>query len=77
MMTLQEIKDEILDEVRDSEYSESHYNDEVAKRYAIEVAKEALRLASVNAHTIDVKYSNDVEVDIQSILSETNIPKLK
>ena len=56
--------------------------DEVAKRYALEIAKEALKNASENAELGDTnccceyKCNHEV-VDKQSILSETNIPELK
>ncbi|HBW80753.1 MAG TPA: hypothetical protein DEF78_11780 [Sphingobacterium sp.] len=54
--------------------------DIVAKRFAIEVAKEALNNAADNAK-ITGDWDNEIHdvvhsVDKESILSETNIPKL-
>ncbi|WP_312364026.1 hypothetical protein [Sphingobacterium sp.] len=88
MKKLHEIKDEYAGEQgRDSwdeffEYCElthtplermQYHHDEVAKRFAIEVAKEALN----NAHESCLKGSNGgPEAALRSILKQTNIPKL-
>ena len=90
MKTLEEIKEEYAvlycqypsweDFINDipSHEVESHMN-EVAKIYSTEYAKEALRLASENADTIEVDngYGLIDVVDKQSILSESNLPKHK
>ena len=87
MKTLSEVKDEYAKElgwpswyyfllnadgtrqVLDSDY------DEVAKLYAKEVAREALRNAADNAELLEEDYEY-YDVDKQSILNESNIPKL-
>lgn len=95
MKTLEDIKDEYANECgRDSwedyfKWNElchmplSHMqvaHDEIAKRFALEVAKEALKNAADNAK-LDAEWSysvNDVvhSVDKQSIIDENNIPKI-
>ena len=83
--------EEYLDEIRGTFYFEQRlikFYKEIAKRYADECAKEALRLASENAEFIaehqfyeeTIKDSVDnvgnylVFVDKDSILSENNLP---
>lgn len=88
MKTLNEIKEEYAKENGCKSWRDlTQYDlrqqdvDEVAKRYAIEVAKEALKNASENAITEQEYKSNGVYdyyktiVSKQSILSENNIPK--
>lgn len=95
MKSLEEIKNEVselviswdwsrdsVDVISNSEYIQTIIT-EVAKRYAIEVAKEALKNASENVKMKlkedykDLHMNNDWnEIDKQSILSETNIPEI-
>lgn len=94
MKILEEIKDEYATEKGYSDWY-SLYKDhvfrigkfencmnEVAKRHAKEVAREALKNASENAKLIDksmnirCKTGHGFEVDKQSIFSEDNIPEL-
>lgn len=52
--------------------------DNVAKMYALEVAKESLKNASKNARTIRIGNSGsylDAGINMKSIISETNIPE--
>lgn len=49
----------------------SEYIDQVMKIYAME----CLKLASENAYTKDVRFTDDVEVDKESITNENNIIK--
>lgn len=80
MKTLAEIKEEVYEEY-DVQYECDMYESvisEIAKRYATEYAKEALRLASINADTKMQRY-NDLQdiivVDKETILSEYNLPE--
>lgn len=50
--------------------------EEISNNYAIEVAKQALINASENAELEEDGHSGNWCIDKQSILSETNIPKL-
>ncbi len=88
MKTLEEIKDEYSREIRFDDWHELIYSHEsyeiehhwiiVTKRYAIEVAKEALRNAAENSTVTAIQREGfcDYIADTESILSETNIPKL-
>lgn len=101
MKTLQEIKDEYAKDMACSNYAEllnkltwsgefeemEKFHDEVAKRFAIEVAKEALRNASENIDQKKLDYENPYDYsvgvtmvpnteNIESVLDENNIPSI-
>lgn len=97
MKTLKEIKEEVALEydwvdwicfLSDCpEYEKDFVINEVARRYAIEVAKESLKNASENANIMDDEgdlcdryYDSEIDtfcfVNKQSILNENNIPRL-
>lgn len=94
MKTLQEIKDEYAGEQGRDSWDEffkycvlihsrldtmQYHHDEIAKRFAIEVAKEALRNAANNARLSATRLELSTfqgTIDKESILSETNIPKI-
>lgn len=94
MKTLEEIKDEYaltegytcwIDYINDYGSILDDVVDDICKRFAIEVAKEALRNAAENAEIEDYPDPNHggygqpeyySRVNKESILSETNIPKL-
>ncbi|MGJ1414057.1 hypothetical protein [Sphingobacterium multivorum] len=77
-----------LDQIREEVYQKKGYSmhkdidivvDEVAKIFAIEVAKEALINAANNARLSATRLELSTfqgTIDKESILSETNIPKL-
>lgn len=86
MKTLEEIKREYARErgfmgLLHMEYDgmiEARDVDEVAKRYAKEVAMQSLKNASENADTIETIPHSAVydKIDISTILDEQNIPEL-
>lgn len=91
MKTLDEIKDEVakdngygnynnaLDHINAgviSGFSFSDMSDEIARLYAIEVAKQALINASDTVRRKDFIFGYDCDRSIESILSESNIPNL-
>ncbi|MCW8309633.1 hypothetical protein K7A41_00130 [Sphingobacterium sp. InxBP1] len=92
MKTLQEIKDEVAIEDGYTSWEQvgamgvsDWMVDEIAKRFALEVAKESLRNAAENAEAEYLCYKaptvyddsgHSITVNKESILSENNIPKL-
>lgn len=86
MKTLEEIKDEVAQEYGWKNWSSCYGEDgitnsiinEVAKRYAKEVAMQALKNASENADTIETIPHSAIydKIDISTILDEQNIPEL-
>lgn len=86
MKTLQEIKDEVAREDNYSEWevigelgvSDWHV-EEIAKRYAKEVAKQTLINVSENAKTVSIPIGmgrHIYSVDEETITDESNIPEL-
>lgn len=91
MKTLEEIKDEVAKEKGFVSWDNlvfvnagfiwvvQPFNDEATKRFALEVAKDALRNAAENAR-LDYQYFQFEDaipfVNKESIISETNIPEL-
>lgn len=90
MKTLEEIKDEVAKESGFVSWDNlvfihagfiqvvRPYNDEATRRFAIEVAKEALRNAAENVELKEsIPHSAIYDtIDKESIISESNIPKL-
>lgn len=90
MKTLEEVKDEYAKDMACSNSAElldkltwsgafeemEEFHDEVAKRFAIEVARESLKNASENVEVHTCRKYNKSRIDTDSILNENNIPKI-